>query len=233
MPTATATEMVAPVYRHRVLTRSMLTGGIGFGARRIGGFHYQDGGDAGGGAGGGEGKGGAEDPDDEGGADESDGKETQREEDRGIRSALQKERDARKAAEKSIKAFERRIAEIEGKDKSDVERLTGERDKLLKDLDERSGKLRLTLAEQAVRDAAESAGARNPKLVFRIVRDDLDIDEDGSVSNLDAAIKDAKKSAPELFGAGNGKADGGRGGEERNAPSSMNALIRQKAGYSG
>lgn len=149
--------------------------------------------------------------------------------DAALRSALQKERDARKDAERTLKDAQKRLNDLEGKDKTAVERLTKERDDALKDLEDRAAKYRNVLAEQAVRDAAAEAGARNVKAVYRYIKDDLDVDDDGTVTNLDKVIKDAKKEAPELFGAGAGKADGGRGGGGE-APTSMNDLIRRRAG---
>lgn len=142
-------------------------------------------------------------------------------------------------AQKEIRDLRREAAaqrtkaqQFEDRDKSDLQKAQDAAKRFEDAAKEGDVKLRALQTEQAVRDAAAAAGARNPKLIYRAVKDDLEFDGDGTITNLDAVLKDAKKTAPELFGAASGKADGGQGGSDRNEPSSMNALLRQKAGYS-
>jgi hypothetical protein len=88
------------------------------------------------------------------------------------------------------------------------------------------------LTENAVRDAADVAGARNARAVYRLIRDDLEVADDGTVSNLDAAIKAAKKDYPEMFRVVDGGADGGRGRQDGTTQQTdMNRIIRRQAGY--
>ncbi len=127
------------------------------------------------------------------------------------KKALESERTARRAAEKSLKALESRIAEFENRDKSDTERLTAERDRLAKDLEAREAKLRDVNARGVVTDAATKAGAISPSAVFALVRGDLEYDADGEPTNVDAVIAAAKKDEPKLFPGAPGKADAGAG----------------------
>lgn len=161
----------------------------------------------------------------------------------GLRSALGKERErakladaARKESDKALKAAQAKLDEIEGKDRPAIERLTAERDRMAAERDEaarvaedRAGQVRAVRAEQQVRDAAEAANARTPRLVYRLIRDDLDIDDDGTVANLDEAIKAAKKDAPELFRSA--RADGGARDETRDTSTIAPGMDRLRYGY--
>ena len=144
-----------------------------------------------------------------------------------LRETLGKVRQEKRDAEKALREARTELDSLKGRDKGDVERLTGERDRLSKDLEAATGRMRAIVAEQQVRDAAEAANARNARLVWRLVKDDLEVADDGAVTNLDEAIKAAKKDAPELFRQA--KADGGAN-DEREPGTDMNDRIRLAAG---
>lgn len=147
-----------------------------------------------------------------------------------LKAALKAERDARRRFERELKATAARLGEFEMAQKSDLERLIAERDQLKELTATQEAQLRRTLTETAVRDAAESAGARNGRLVWKLVKDDLEVSETGEVANLAEAIAQARKDAPELFGPA-GRSDAGKGtGASHTAPT-MTDLIRQRAGY--
>lgn len=149
-----------------------------------------------------------------------------------LKAALKAERDARKRFEREFKQVSGRLTEYENANKSDLEKLVSERDTLREELSREQARVRSIRTEAAVRDAAESAGSINARLVWRLVKDDLEVDETGTVVNLAEAIAQAKADAPQLFGPG-GKADGGRPASAPAGPPSMTELIRQRAGFGG
>lgn len=147
-----------------------------------------------------------------------------------LKAALKAEREARRKFEREFKATSARLTEYEMAQKSDLERLVAERDGLREELASERARVRSIRTEAAVRDAAEAAGSINARLVWRLVKDDLEVDETGAVVNLAEAIAQAKQDAPQLFGPG-GKADGGKPASAPAGPPSMTELIRQRAGF--
>lgn len=146
------------------------------------------------------------------------------------RNLLKTERDARKNAERDLAALQRRIEEIEGKDKSDVERLTGERDKLAKDAESAIQRAREKAGKASVFEAARKANAVSANAVYALVRDQLDFDDDDEPTNADVLIAAAKKAEPSLFQATAGSGDGGKGGE-LGKPEFKNATERLSYAY--
>ena len=142
------------------------------------------------------------------GAGRDDGKAT--EDVSGLKSALKQERDARKTAEKSLSDLQARIDALEAKDKTDVERLQGERDKLKADLESRETRLRDMAIRTALIGAATKAGARYPELIVDRLSAKADLDDDLNVTNADALVTAAKREYPDLFRVVDGKADGGK-----------------------
>lgn len=147
-----------------------------------------------------------------------------------LKAALKAERDARRKFEREYKATAARLTEFEDANKSDLEKLLGERDALKAALAQEQARVRAVQTEAVVRDAAEAAGSTNPRLVWRLVKDDLELDEAGKPINLGEAIAQAKADAPQLFGPG-GKADAGRPAGQPAGPERFTDLIRQRAGF--
>ena len=127
-----------------------------------------------------------------------------------LKAAIKNERDARKAAEKSAADFQARIDALESKDKSDVERLTAERDKLKTDLDSREARLRELAITTALTSAATKSGARYPELIVDRLRSQAEIDDDLTVTNAESLVTTAKREYPDLFRVVDGGADGGK-----------------------
>lgn len=128
--------------------------------------------------------------------------------------------------------LKRKLEEHENAKLSETERLTKE----LKELKDQQATWLAERRERDARDAVieaasdEKVGARNPRAIYRLIRDDLEFDESGKVRNLDDALKKAKADYPELFGKATGAAgsvNGGAGGRTGAPPPDMNALIRQ------
>lgn len=128
----------------------------------------------------------------------------------GLKATAKAEREARKAADKLVKELSEKLEALEGKDKSDVERLTGERDKFKTELEARETRLRELAVTTALTQAATKAGARYPDLIVQRVAKDAELDDDLAVKNADALITTAKKDYPDLFRVVDGKADGGK-----------------------
>lgn len=148
-----------------------------------------------------------------------------------LRSALKAERDARRKFEREYKQASSRLSEFENANRSDLEKLIAERDQLRELTTRQQAQLRATVVEASVREAAEAAGARNVKAVWKLVKDDLVIDEEtGAVANLADVIAAVRSEAPEMFGAAGGKSDAGRTGAAPTA-TTMTDLIRQRAGF--
>lgn len=130
--------------------------------------------------------------------------------------------------------FAKKLQEFENAKLSETERLT----KRLKELEDREATWLVEKRERDTRDAVieaasdEKVGARNPRAVYRLIKDDLEFDESGKVQNLKAAIEKAKADFPELFGkaagGGAGSVNGGAGGRGNAPPQDMNAVLRAK-----
>lgn len=161
----------------------------------------------------------------------------------GLKSALQKERglkktaeEARKAAETSAKDLQDRLDALEGKDKSDVERLTGERDRLKADIDrlakdvsDRDARVRDLAVTQALTNAATKAGGKYPDLLVERLAKRAEVDGDLAVTNADDLVKEAKTQYPALFSVG--KADGGAKDEDTNDAHVKPGLGRMQHAY--
>lgn len=146
---------------------------------------------------------------DQAGAEDA-GRDAAANDDAALKGALRQEREARKASERDLRAVRAKLDALEARDKTDVERLTGERDALLKTVEERETRLRHTTARVAVLDAATKTNAVSANAVYALVRDGLEFNEDGEPTNVDEAIASAKKSEPLMFRAAAGAGDGGK-----------------------
>lgn len=166
-----------------------------------------------GGSGEGEGDGGGDDAGDDGDQnDESKG------EGDGAAKALDAERKARKAAEKAFKDLQKTVDDLKAKDQTELERTKGDLTKAQQQLEAATAKALERAARSALIDEATKAGAMKPDVVYRLVKDSAEHDDDGEVMNAATLIQQAKKDAPELFrtqqgGGGNGGAQDQQGGE--------------------
>jgi DNA gyrase/topoisomerase IV subunit A len=128
--------------------------------------------------------------------------------------------------------FAKKLKDIEDAKLSETERLTKERDELKKEKDTWAAERRDRDARDTVIEAAsdEKLAARNPRAIYRLVKDDLEFDDKGHVSNLSAVLKQAKTDYPELFGKTVGSGDGGAGSRQSGGAQDMNDWIRGVAG---
>ena len=118
------------------------------------------------------------------------------------------------------------ITEREDADKTELERLTGERDTYKSRYEALEAKYRERTAETAFLDAATKANARAPKTLFRAYKSDLAFDDDGNVTNLADVIAKAQADEPDLFKSSTGRADNGQKGESATDTLTMNDALR-------
>jgi len=118
-----------------------------------------------------------------------------------LKGALARERDAAKALKKDLRDAVKRLSDLENAGKPELERVTEERDALAKELASVTGMVRESTAKELVFNQAQKAGAPKPGTIWRIVKHDLEYDDDGAVTNLDAVLRDLKTESPEMFRA--------------------------------
>ena len=149
----------------------------------------------------------------------------------GLKSALQSERDARKASDKAAKDLARELETIKNSGKSDAEKLAARIEALEKDNLAKSATIRERDAKDAARTAAKTAGAPDGDLIYRVIKSDIEFDDNGKPTNLSALIDDLKQLSPNLFKVEPKRIDGGAGnGTKPKTSDSMNSFIRQAAG---
>jgi hypothetical protein len=103
--------------------------------------------------------------------------------------------------------------------KPEIDRLKSENDTIKGQLTAFQQQVRERDAKDAVSDAAKKAGATDASPIWRMIKSDLEYDDEGKVKNLAELIRDAKSIAPQLFKPVSGKADAGAGNGTR-APKS-------------
>lgn len=124
-----------------------------------------------------------------------------------LQSALRKEREARRAADKERKNLLARVAELESAGKPEADRVAAERDALKAELDSVRSRERQARAKASVLGVAAEAGAVNAGVIYRTILNDITFDDDGEPNNISALIAGLKKEAPVLFRQSVGKAD--------------------------
>lgn len=144
-------------------------------------------------------------------------------------AAIRKERDARRTAERDLKALKAELATLKGRDQSDEEKREADRKALAERADTAEQKLRSANARVAISEAATKANAISVKAVIALVRDDLEFDDDGEPMNVESLIRQARKEEPQLFRASGGSGDGGKGAG-KDTPANVNDAIRRALG---
>ncbi len=127
----------------------------------------------------------------------------------------------RKEARDRARKAEQRLAELENAGKSELDKLTGERDALR----ERVQTQQQRLGRASVIEAATKANAVVPRAIYGLMRDDIEFDDDGEPTNIDALIAALRQDDASLFKASAGSADGGKRGESA-TDTDLNSLLR-------
>lgn len=146
-----------------------------------------------------------------------------------MRRALEEERKQRRAFERQYKDLATRQQQADDAAKSEAQKLAEQLTKLSAERDRALADLAARDVREAVVSAAERAGARRPLAVYRLIADEMDLDEAGKPTNVAKLIDSLKKSEPDLFRT-NGSADGAARGVAPSAGADMNALLRRAAG---
>lgn len=122
--------------------------------------------------------------------------------------------------------------QLEDAGKTELQRITDERDRLKTDLTDRETRLKGLAIANVLTDALSKAGARHPSLLVKDLVTKADVDDELNVKNVDKLVADAKKAYPDMFRVVEGKADGGEGRDDgAGKTTNMNRLIRRQAGY--
>jgi hypothetical protein len=129
---------------------------------------------------------------------------------------------------KEAAGYRKKVEEYESANQTEAEK----RDAALKAAEDRATTLETRLrdlsARSAVTDAASKANAISTTAVYALIRSDLEFDDNGEPTNVQALIKQAQKDEPALFRAANGSGDGGRGAAGRDV-GNVNDLFRAMA----
>lgn len=99
------------------------------------------------------------------------------------------------------------------KDLPEVDRLKAENDRLTKLNADHAAKVRDADSRESVRATAKKLGAVEDSInaIYRMVKSDIEFDDDGKPTNVDGLLAEAKQIAPQLFKPAVGKGDGGAG----------------------
>lgn len=109
------------------------------------------------------------------------------------------------------------------KDLTEVEKLKAQNAEMAKRLAERDA---LDTFEQFF----SKKGVKNIKGLYRALKDDLEFDDKGKVSNLKDLLDEAKETFPEFFLKADGDADGAKGKESKGQTKSFSDVIRRGFG---
>jgi colicin import membrane protein len=113
-----------------------------------------------------------------------------------------------KRLDKAERDWQKKMTDAEAKAKlSEDERTKAELEETRAQLAERDRR-------DVVKEAAEKAGVKNPRLFYNAYKDDLETDAKGKITNLKEVLESAKAESPELFteqAKPAGSADGGTG----------------------
>lgn len=127
-----------------------------------------------------------------------------------LTDTLKKERAAHKAAKREVTRLEGELRDALAK--SDNSELEGK----IADLER---KLRDATSKNAITEAATAANAVSPKAVYALIRDKVEIDDEGNATNVAELVEALKNDEPTLFRAAGGSLDGGaRSGSTRVEP---------------
>jgi len=135
----------------------------------------------------------------------------------GLKSALQRERTARRLLDKEVSGLRKFKDEADTANQTETERLTAENAALREDKAALEISKADALKQAAFTTAAVAAEVKNPATAFRVIDGEtLTVEPDGSVSGIDEVIAGLKTSDPYMFGTPTGpqQVDSAAGGAE-------------------
>lgn len=147
-----------------------------------------------------------------------------------LKGALDKERESHKAAKAEVKSLKAEVSKLSDAGKSEIEQVTAERDRLHGRLADLEKQIQETTGREAVRQSAKGAGAPDVDIVYRVVRGDLEFNDEGMPVNVAALIASLKQESPALFRP-SGTADAGAGiGTAPKEADWLKTALRRKVG---
>lgn len=193
-------------------------------------FFTPDGDGGAGGSGGDSGSGGEQQGDGDQGGGDGDAGASGADRLKALEDERDKARTESKWVDKLLKDAQRELAALKNAGKSEEET----REAALKALETRAEtaerQARDANGRSAVTTAASKANAIDAAVIFPLIRDQLDFNDDGEPTNVEEAIAAAKKRHPALFRASSGSGDGGKRGDGNDAALDINQALRRTAG---
>jgi hypothetical protein len=133
----------------------------------------------------------------------------------------------------------RQKKQLDKKHKAELTAAQNSKDKSELELEkEKASKLTGKITEKNFIIAAKDAGASQTgaEKLFRLMKDDIDADDDGEINNIEDLIESGKKDFEELFGkkkrgSGDGGAGGGSGDDLKDPVKAFNQSIKAGLGY--
>jgi hypothetical protein len=163
----------------------------------------------------------------------SSGGETSEKDTSGLKSALKKEREARKQYEKELKELRKFKEELEDKDKSEAQKAADRAEKAEKALEAAQGALRNTQLDFAISGVARKMRFRDvdDALIF-VNRDEIEFDDDGDFDKkaVEKAVKAIADKKPHLLlSEGEGAPSGSKfGGKKKTDKKATEEQLKKK-----
>lgn len=147
------------------------------------------------------------------------------------KALIKKLRVREKELDKQLKSQGKQLKNYERSQQSEKEQLESRIEELTEQLSDYEKKESRWQADRRRNTFIEKVNLPNPRLAYASLAEvgvEVEWDEDDRPTNLPAIRKTLKEEFPREFGTGS--ADGGRREEDEGAPSSMNDMIRARAG---
>jgi len=152
----------------------------------------------------------------------------------GGQAAIEREREARREAQRELKEVRAQLKQLTEKDLPEAERQAREMAELRAANAELSKELQTHRVRESVMTTASRLGFADPTDAFRLV--DIELDDEGKPKAVEAALKSLLEAKPYLRSssaraASGGSVDAGNtGGAGAGSGEDMNATIRRMAG---
>lgn len=115
------------------------------------------------------------------------------------KKALDEERKARRAADKTVKDLQARLQQFEDANKSETDKLNDRATAAEQKANETHARYVTLVKQQAITAAAAAAGTTDAETVALYMDGAVEVDDDGNVTGLDKALKDLQARKPHLF----------------------------------
>jgi ElaB/YqjD/DUF883 family membrane-anchored ribosome-binding protein len=117
------------------------------------------------------------------------------------KAALSAERKARRDAEKQLREATERLAAFEDATKTETQKASDRATASEVAAQQWRDRYEAMVKRNHVTEAAVAAKALDPATVYALLRDDIELDDDGTPTNVDKLVANLAKSKPFLFGS--------------------------------